>query len=76
MTRASYKSVLRAKGIKPIRRAAHTVKRNGDVELLPVRGVHIHDVPAPLGELIDFGRESAILRKNSLLDDLTWKEAK
>ena len=38
----SYKHSLRAKGIKPIRRAAHTAKAPGDVELLPVRGVHVH----------------------------------
>jgi hypothetical protein len=38
----SYKHALRAKGIKPIRRRAHTSKQPGDVELLPVRGVHIH----------------------------------
>lgn len=38
----SYKQSLRAKGIKPIRRPAHTTKQPGDVELLPVAGVHIH----------------------------------
>lgn len=40
--RHSYKQALRAKGIKPIRRRAHTAKAPGDYELLPVRGVHIH----------------------------------
>jgi hypothetical protein len=44
MTRMSYKTVLKAKGIKPIRGAAHTIKNNGDVELLPVVGTHVHEI--------------------------------
>lgn len=44
MTRMSYKTVLRAKGIKPIRGAAHTVKKHGHVELLPVEGTHVHEI--------------------------------
>ena len=42
MTRMNYQTVLRAKGIKPIRKPAHTIKNHGDLELLPVKGVHRH----------------------------------
>ena len=42
MARMSYKTVLKAKGVKPLRHPAHTVKKHGDLELLPVEGVHRH----------------------------------
>ena len=58
MTRMSYKSVLRAKGIKPLRAPAHTVKADGDVELLPVRGVIVHRT-APMSKLMAFSKEQA-----------------
>ena len=38
----SYKTALRAKGIKPIRKLAHTDKSQGGIELLPVAGVYNH----------------------------------
>ena len=39
--RKSYKTVLRLKGIRPVK-IERTVKRDGDVELLPVRGTIVH----------------------------------
>lgn len=38
MTRLSYKSALRAKGVPPLRGQLRTVRADGHRELLPVRG--------------------------------------
>ena len=43
MTRKSYKTVLRLKGIRPVK-IERTVKAHGDIELLPVRGSIVHHV--------------------------------
>ncbi len=50
MTRKSYKTVLRLKGIRPIR-IERTVKSDGDIELLPVRGSIVHQAPVAMAHI-------------------------
>ncbi len=62
MTRRTYKSVLAAKGLKPIRGRAHTPKAHGDLELMPVAGCHRHVVESDnVVELIRRDQRAAVI---------------